>query len=192
MDKEIIRDFFDNFAPAWDNEPVCSKEIIDIILDNANVKNDIDVLDIGCGTGVMFSHYLERGVKSISAVDLSSEMVKIAKSKLSQAKVICDDAEHISFDKQFDVVMIYNAFPHFPNPEKLIENLSTAVKSGGKISIAHGMSKTELDEIHMKSAGRVSNILPECAELAKMLHPYFDVDIMISNEKMYQVVGTKR
>ena len=29
-------------------------------------------------------------------------------------------------------------------------------------------------------------------ELAEMLKPYFDVDIKISNEKMYQVSGTKR
>ena len=57
------------------------------------------------------------------------------------------------------------------------------VKYNGRISIAHGMSKKELDEIHMKSAGRVSNILPECDELAELLSPYFNVDIKISNDK---------
>ncbi len=192
MDKEIIKEFFNSFASTWDNEPVCSKEIIDIILDNANVKKDIDVLDIGCGTGVMFPYYYERNVRSITAVDLSAEMVKIAKAKFPNTEIICDDAESISFDKQFDVIMIYNAFPHFPNPDLLIRNLSKSVKAGGKISIAHGMSKTDLDEVHKKSAGRVSNILPECEELAELLSPYFDVDIMISNEKMYQVTGIKR
>ncbi len=192
MDKEIIKEFFNSFAPTWDNEPVCSKEIISIILDNANIKKDINVLDIGCGTGIMFPYYIERDVNSITAVDLSPEMVKIAKSKFPNAEIICGDAESISFNKRFDIIMIYNAFPHFPNPEALIQNLSRAVKSGGKISIAHGMSKIELDEVHKKSAGRVSNILPECEDLAKLLTLYFDVDIMISNEKMYQVTGIKR
>ena len=119
-------------------------------------------------------------------------MVKIAKSKFPQADVICGDAENFTFPHQFDAIMIYNAFPHFPEPEKVIENLSKHLKSGGKISIAHGLSKKELDEIHMKSAGKVSNILPECEELAEMLKPYFNVDIMISNDKMYQVSGIKR
>lgn len=192
MDKEIIREFFNDFAPRWDNEPIAERELIDTILQNGGITENIDVLDIGCGTGVMFPHYIERKVSSITAVDLSPEMVKIAKSKFTDANVICDDAENVSFDRQFDVVMIYNAFPHFPNPEKLIENLAKTLKSGGRISIAHGMSKKELDEIHMKSAGMVSNILPECEILAKMLESEFDVDIMISNDKMYQVSGAKR
>ncbi len=192
MNKELIKDFFNNFAPRWDNEPIADKEIIDTILGNAGVKENINVLDVACGTGVLFPYYLQRNVKSITAVDLSPEMVKIAKSKFSQADIVCDDAESISFDRQFDVIMIYNAFPHFPNPSMLIENLSKYLKSGGRISIAHGMSKKELDEIHMKSAGKVSNILPECEELAELLNPIFNVDIKISNNKMYQVTGTKK
>ncbi len=192
MNKEIIKEFFNDFAPRWDNEPIADREIIDAILDNGGVTENIYVLDIACGTGVLFPYYLERNVKSITAVDLSPEMVKIAKSKFPQANVICGDAENITFDSQFDVIMIYNAFPHFPNPNALIENLSKALKLNGRISIAHGMSKKELDDIHMKSAGTVSKILPECEELKKLLEPYFNVDIMISNDKMYQVTGTKK
>ena len=73
-----------------------------------------------------------------------------------------------------------------------IENLSKIVKENGIISIAHGMSKKELDDIHMKSASYVSNILPECDELDELLSPYFNVNIKISNDKMYQVTGTKK
>lgn len=192
MNKEIIKEFFNDFAPRWDNEPIADREIIDVILDNGGVTESIDILDVACGTGVLFPFYLERNVKSITAVDLSPEMVKIAKNKFPQADVICGDAENMTFTNQFDVIMIYNAFPHFPEPEKVIENLSKALKTNGRISIAHGMSKKELDDIHMKSAGKVSDILPECEELKKMLEPYFNVDIMISNDKMYQVTGTKK
>lgn len=191
MEKQFIKEFFDNFAHTWDNEPIADKEIIDTILDNSEIVDGVNVLDIACGTGVLFPFYLERNV-NITAVDLSYEMVKIAKSKFPQVNVICGDAEEISFDKTFDCIMIYNAFPHFPNPQALIENLSKALKSGGRFTIAHGMSKKELDEVHKKSAGRVSNILPECDELAEILSAYFNVDITISNNKMYQVTGTKR
>lgn len=192
MKKQIIKEFFDGFAPRWDNEPIADKEIINAILQNAGICENKNLLDIGCGTGVLFPYYLERNVNSITAVDLSPEMVKIAKSKFPQVNVICGDAEEIAFNSTFDCIMIYNAFPHFPNPQMLIENLSKCLCVGGTLTIAHGMSKKELDEVHQKSAGRVSNILPECEELAKMLKPYFNVDIMISNDKMYQVVGTKK
>ncbi len=192
MNKEIIKDFFDNLAPHWDNEPIANKEILDTILDNGGIQENIDILDVACGTGVLFPYYIERNVKSITAIDISSEMVKIAKNKFPQADVICGDAESVVFDKQFDAVMIYNAFPHFSEPLKVIENLSRALKDGGRFTIAHGMSKKDLDEIHSKSAGKVSNSLLECDELAKLLSPYFNVDVMISDDKMYQVTGTKR
>ncbi len=192
MNKENIKEFFDNLAPNWDNEPICCKEILDIILDNAGITEGVDVLDIGCGTGVLFPHYLERNVKSLTAVDLSNEMVKIAKSKCETANIICGDAESIEFSQQYDRIMIYNAFPHFPNPEILIKNLSKSLKSGGKFSVAHGMSKAELDEVHRKSANHVSLRLPEAKKLANIFEQYFDIDTMISNEKMYQVVGIKR
>ena len=191
LDKETVIKFFDDFASRWDNEPIADLEIINRILDNAGITNGVNVLDIACGTGVLFPYYLERNA-NITAVDLSPEMVKVAKSKFPQVNIICGDAEEIAFQNEFDCIMIYNAFPHFPNPYGLIDNLSKSLKSGGRISIAHGMSKNELDEIHNKSAGKVSNVLPECDELAKMLSAYFNVDIMISNDKMYQVTGTKK
>ena len=192
MDKQVIKDFFDDFANRWDNEPICDKETLNIILDNAGIVAGVNVLDVACGTGVLFPYYLERNVKSITAVDLSTEMVKIAKSKHPQVNVICGDAEEILFDNTFDCIMIYNAFPHFPNPQALVENLVKHLNVGGRFTIAHGMSKQELDEVHKKSAGKVSNILPECEELANLLSPYFNVDITISNDKMYLVTGTKR
>lgn len=191
MDKEIIKSFFNDFASRWDNEPIADKGIINTILQNAGIVENKNVLDIACGTGVLFPYYIERNT-NITAIDLSSEMVKIAKSKFPQVNVICGDAEDVTFDRQFDVIMIYNAFPHFPNPERLIENLSKHLNVGGTFTVAHGMSKKELDEIHQKSAGKVSCILPECDELAELLSPYFNIDIKISNDKMYQVTGIKR
>lgn len=191
MKKEIIKEFFDEFASHWDDEPIADKEILNIILDNAGITDGVNVLDVACGTGVLFPYYLERNA-NVTAVDLSPKMVKVAKTKFPRVNIVCGDAEETSFDSTFDCIMIYNAFPHFPNPQALIENLSKALKSGGKFTIAHGMSKKELDKVHKKSAGKVSNILPECDELANMLTPYFNIDITISNDKMYLVTGTKR
>ena len=192
MNQQEIISFFDKYAPFWDEGQVRNEEVIERILNNSGIEKGVRVLDVACGTGVLFPYYLERNVNSITAVDLSIEMVKIAKSKHPQVNVICGDAEEVSFDTTFDCIMIYNAFPHFPNPQALIENLVKHLNVGGRFTIAHGMSKQELDEVHKKSAGKVSNILPECEDLAKLLSPYFNVNIKISNDKMYQVSGTKK
>ena len=71
MNKDSIKEFFDSIAPKWDNEPIADKKILDIILDNGGIRENIDILDVACGTGVLFPYYLERNVKSITAIDNS-------------------------------------------------------------------------------------------------------------------------
>ena len=89
-------------------------------------------------------------------------------------------------------MIVYNAFPHFINPRKLIENLAKATKHGGRLTVAHGMSKEELDKFHMENAGKISNLLPEKEDVAFMLSEYFDVDVTVSDETMFMVSGIKK
>lgn len=191
MNKQTIIEFFDRCAPEWDEGMIKDEDIISIILDNSGVHEGTNVLDVACGTGVLFDDYLHRDVASLTAIDISPKMIDIAKNKYPNIEIICGDVEEYAFDGQFDVVMVYNAFPHFPNPERLIARLASLLKQGGRLSIAHGMSREALHE-HHKHAMQVSLELPTCEELAKMFATYFDVDIMISNDKMYQVCGVNK
>ena len=192
MDKRDIREYFDRCAPNWDADMVRCDEKIAFILDQAGVREGVDVLDVACGTGVLFPDYLQRGVASLTAVDIAPEMVKIARQKFPQVKVLCGDVEQTVFDQCFDVIMIYNAFPHFPDPVRLIGCLARWVKPGGRLSVAHGMSREKLLHHHSGTASRVSVDLLEENELAALFAPYFDVDTVISDERMYQVAGRKR
>lgn len=194
MNKQDIIEFFNEHASHWDADMIRNDKVINYILDNAKVFEGTDVLDVACGTGVLFPDYLERNVKSITGMDISPEMIQICKEKFQQDNVrfICGDAENIEFDHLFDCCMVYNAFPHFPNPEQLIKTLAKTLKTGGRLSIAHGMSRAAIDHHHEGAASKVSLGLMSETELAKLFEPYFDVDIMISNEEMYQVCGVKR
>lgn len=191
MDKKEIISFFDDFAPTWDNMNERNDAVITKILDNCGICDGSRVLDVACGTGVLFPDYILRKAV-VTGIDISAEMVKMAKEKFPQIDVICGDAESISFEEKFDAVMIYNAFPHFPNPEKLIENLSKALKNGGRISIAHGASREEINKCHSGKPSKISLPLPEAEEIKKLLSPFFNVDIVISNNEMYQISGTKK
>ena len=192
MEKKDIADFFDRCAPWWDEDMIRNEVIITTILDNAGIKGGMDVLDVACGTGVLFPDYLKRGVESVTGIDISPEMAKIAASKFPEVSVICGDVEETKFDRQFDAVMVYNAFPHFPEPAKLIEALARVVKPGGRLSVAHSMSRDKLQQHHSGRASRVSIDLIHEKELASLFAPFFDVDVVISNDRMYQVAGTRR
>ena len=192
MDKNQIISFFDNLAGSWDAMQVRNEDVIRLILDKSQVQKGSDILDIACGTGVLFPDYLRREVNSITGIDISGEMIKTAKEKYPQVRLILGDAENYEFKDKYDIVMIYNAFPHFFNADKLIENLAGTLKTSGRITIAHGLSEKELEECHSGRANKVSVPLVKKETLADMLSPYFDVDILISDERMYMVSGVKK
>lgn len=188
-----IIEFFDGLAPQWDANMIRNEEVISKILDCAGVSANKKILDVACGTGVLIHDYLARKVENITAIDISSEMIKIASSKYSENNIqfICGDIMIEEFKEKFDCIMLYNAFPHFANQEELIKKLAKHLNIGGKLTIAHGMSKTEIDKIHENGASDVSLSLMEAEELAKLMNKYLEVEVKISDDKMYQVTGRK-
>ena len=194
IDKREVIAFFDRCAPAWDAGMVRHEPVIEAILDNAGVGSGMRVLDVACGTGVLFPDYLARGA-SVTGIDISPEMARIAAEKFAgepRVQVLCGDVEEAVFSQPFDVVMVYNAFPHFPDPARLIARLGRLVKPGGRLSVAHGMSRAAIDGHHSGAAHRVSNGLMHEDALRALLAPYCDVDVCVSDALMYQVAGTKR
>lgn len=193
MEKQEIINFFDECAPHWDDNMKRDSNVINTILDNAKVTENKDILDVACGTGVLFPDYLNRKINSLTGIDISPKMVEIAQGKFNQnnIKIICGDVEEMESNKLFDCIVVYNAFPHFPNPEFLIKKLSSMVKPGGTVTVAHGMSRKMLDKHHSGSANKVSNRLMSEDELAEIFSKYLTVTVKISDDKMYQVVGVK-
>ena len=195
MDKKDVIEFFDRCAPTWDAGMIKSDEIIGKILDNAEVCEGQHILDVACGTGVMFPYYLDRNVASVTGIDISPEMAKIAAQKYAdepKVQVICADVEETTvFDRQFDVIVVYNAFPHFPDPARLIKRLCSLLKDGGRLTIAHGASREAIDNHHHGPASKISNGLMSAESLKNLFAPHLQVEVMISDNRMYQVAGIK-
>jgi ubiquinone/menaquinone biosynthesis C-methylase UbiE len=194
MEKTGVIEYFDKLAPEWDSRSAGNDRVINEILDNAEVKEGLDLLDVACGTGVMFPYYGERRVKSICGVDISKGMIKIARAKFPDEKIrlISADATEFEPGELYDRILVYNAFPHFPNPEKLISHLSTLLNEGGILTVAHGMSRQQIDSHHRGSAGRVSVGLVPAEELRRIFEKYLEVTVCEDNDRMYQLCGRKR
>lgn len=192
MEKKTIAEFFDKCAPWWDADMIRNEDVIAAILDNGGIRAGIHVLDVACGTGVLFPDYLRRGVASVTGIDISPEMAKLAAAKFPEVTVVCGDVEETEFDRKFDAIMVYNAFPHFPDPARLVETLAGLCNPGGRLTVAHGMSRAALQSHHAGRASTVSIDLLHEQELAALFDKWFDVDVIISNDQMYQVSGVRR
>ena len=195
MDKKDIIEFFDRCASTWDANMIKSDVIIGKILDNAEVGAGMDILDVACGTGVMFDYYLQRDVSSVTGIDISPEMAKIAAEKYAsqpKVQVVCGDVEEYGFGRKFDRIVVYNAFPHFPFPKRLIKTLAGLLKKDGRLTVAHGMSREAIDGHHKGAASKVSNGLMSAESLKRIFDAHMQVEVVISNGHMYQVSGVKR
>ena len=76
MEKKDIIQFFDNCASWWDDDMIRNEDIITAILEGGGIRPGIHVLDVACGTGVLFPDYLKRQVASVTAIDISPEWQK--------------------------------------------------------------------------------------------------------------------
>ena len=192
IDTREVIEFFDRLAPTWDAGMVRNEEVIAEILDLAGVAAGQRVLDVACGTGVLIPDYLSRGVEHVTAVDISPRMAQIAQGKFAgndRVTILCADAQEAAFGT-FDCILIYNAFPHFSMPEKLFGNLSRQLKPGGRLTVAHCMSRERINDHHRGGASHVSYGLMPTKDLSDLMAPFVAVDHVLSDDSMYLVSGT--
>lgn len=195
MNRKAVIEFFDKMAPGWDSHMVRNERAISRILDNARIREGVTVLDVACGTGVLIPDYLNRGVLSVTGIDITPAMARIARKKFAdddRVRIICGDVMEYRPDDKFDCIMVYNALPHFRSPEELIKALSGMLRKGGTLSIAHGMSFEGVNRHHENVSPEVTNPLTAAERLGEIMSGYLEVTAVISDDEMYQVAGIKK
>ena len=112
-------------------------ELLERIRDICDLTNNDIVCDVGTGTGIV-ADYLSKYCKKVDGIDISSDMLKIAKEKNDRANVEFHlmNAENISFSNcRFDCVVARMSFHHIMNAKKAICECMRILKNNGKIII---------------------------------------------------------
>jgi ubiquinone/menaquinone biosynthesis C-methylase UbiE len=108
---------------------------------------DKEIIDIGCGTGIISLLALEMGATKVTCGDISEYMLKLAEENFKGTNYdqncisYCElDAESLPFeDNCFDAVITGMSFGLFPDQEKAVSEMYRVLKPGGLISLgAHG------------------------------------------------------
>lgn len=192
IDKGKVIDFFNAKAGIWDSIAVECTDKINRILSTAKITDGKKILDIACGTGILVPFYVKLKPSKITCTDISENMLEVARKKFGDIKSIeflKADAEEDIFPDKYDFAVIFDAFPHFGKPEKLIGNIANALLPDGRITIAHSMGMAQLDKLHQQSAPEVSNKMISADDLAELLSRHFNVDTIISEDDTYIVSG---
>lgn len=108
------------------------------IIENLKGKKIHSILDLGCGTGVLLEQIKELNLaEELSGIDISAEMLKIAKSRLgNHATLILGDTEKLPFqDNSFDAIICNDSFHHYPLPHIVLEEVSRCLRENGILVI---------------------------------------------------------
>ncbi len=123
FDKSLLQQF-DYKAPEVMNKSV--REVL------GQERNQLDVLDLGCGTGLCGS-LLRDVARTLEGVDISANMIEEAKKKAVYDKLSVVDIMEIidNYENDFDVIIAMDVLCFFGDLSEVYKKCARALRSGG-------------------------------------------------------------
>ena len=155
INKKEIEKFSNMAAEWWDPEgkfkplhkfnPIRIKYIKENIIKEFQIKNKkyplsgINVLDIGCGGGLLSEPMCRLGA-NVTAIDASNKNIAIAKlhAKKNNLKInyICSSPEKLKTTKKFDVILNMEIVEHVEDVDFFLKSCANLLKKNGLMFIA--------------------------------------------------------
>lgn len=135
---------FSKEASMWDENPMrvrITSDIGDSIIANVKLTDKMDVLDFGCGTGLL-SFKLALLVKSIVGVDSAQGMLDVFNDKIKKLGIDNAKAELLDVDKNeiltgtYSLITSSMSFHHIKDIVGLLRQMYNALKSNGVLAVA--------------------------------------------------------
>ena len=166
-------EFFDSTAEHWSPVP---GEREQLILQNLSQRireqtefSDL-ILDVGCGTGILFPFFQER---KFIGLDFSLHMLERAQHHRSRNLVglVAADAHKLPFkDSSFGHIVFLSVIPHFDDRVQIFREAHRILKSACSLSVVHFLPSARINEIHSKAGGPiVHDYLPNVKELGETI-----------------------
>ena len=115
-----------------------SRHILEL-LDSLDQKSDAEILDLGCGAGLISVSLMKRGF-SVTAIDNSELMINKARFRCTQAGFECTDvfsegdAEHLDFpDDSFDVIISTGMIENLKWDRWALQEIHRVLRPGGHL-----------------------------------------------------------
>lgn len=135
---------FDQNAATWDMSnmrQMLAKNIYDAMVKHITLKEDMDVIDFGAGTGLL-SRNIALHVKSLLGIDTSKGMLEkldeLGRENISTLHV---DICKYETEKKYDGIVSAMTMHHVQHLDELFTKLHELLKEGGFIAIADLMSE---------------------------------------------------
>lgn len=191
--------FFDHHARQWDE--LCGPdEVVRLsrLVEYLPLESAQDVLDVGCGTGVLWPLLRPRlgDHGMIVAIDLSFQMLREGRRR-GDGEILAmqADAHSLPFASGiFGLVTCFATFPHLSDQALGMREMGRVLRDGGEVWILHLMSSNEIARHHGDAGTAVAHdVLPSREGMRSMMESAGIECLDIVDEPgRYTAVGRKR
>ena len=94
----------------------------------------LDVLDLGCGRGLLSKTMIAAGAKSVVGVDISVPYLSTL-CGIEKFQPMCANAENLPFNEQFDIVVSTDVLEHVLNVGACLLSINRALRPQGRVCI---------------------------------------------------------
>jgi ubiquinone/menaquinone biosynthesis C-methylase UbiE len=135
---------FGKYASTWDESPGRVKlagELAAAVKDSLSLTPDMDILDFGCGTGLV-TLQLASSVRSVTAVDSSRGMLdtlesRIAEKGITNVKTLYVDLdEGHKLDGEYHLVLSSMTLHHIKEIRPVLEMFHAVLKRSGSVCLS--------------------------------------------------------
>ncbi|MBP7867538.1 MAG: class I SAM-dependent methyltransferase [Acidobacteria bacterium] len=134
---------FDQLAANWDTPQRLrlAEDLLAAISGEVALGPDLDVLDFGCGTGLLATALAPR-VRSVVGVDASRGMLEVLQGKIAASGLRHVRALHREIDAQaplpgpVHLAVSAMTLHHVPDPGPLLEAFHAVLHPGGHLALA--------------------------------------------------------
>ena len=136
-DKKDTKKFYDETSNSYDE--LYGDEQKEKYQHTFEVVSEVkgNVLDLGCGSGILEQYMKTEDDRLIFAFDFSVKLLTKAKQKLARRAdlfLVCGDAERLPFrDEIFDFCFSFTLFQNLPNPHAAAFELKRVLKKDKNI-----------------------------------------------------------
>lgn len=148
-----------------------------------NVGNIASAYEVGCGSGVNL--YLFQQLKKLGGVggcDYSEAQIRLAHKVVKVEDLYCMEADHISTEPKYDLILADSVFQYFQNPEYGMRVLEKMWEKANKIVVITEIHDEEKKEEHL-------NFRRQCVE--NYDEKYKGLDKTFYTKEMFQKFAEK-
>jgi arsenite methyltransferase len=129
-------------------------EVLDTVLDRAELSEGETLLDVGCGEGLIGFGALERGAGTVIFSDISTDLLDFCREAATELGVVercrfveaaADDLASIG-DESVDVVTTRSVLIYVKEKAAAFGEFARVLRAGGRISLAEPINRFGSDE----------------------------------------------